>query len=320
MSQGYDRFIGIDIGKSSFDVAGLAEGQRGHFDNTAVGRSQLLGLLPPVGTCLIVLEATGGYERDLVGDMVSAGHHVSTANPRQVRDLARALGILAKTDRIDAVVIARFAELVRPLPQEYHRKQEEMRELIVRRRQLIEHRTAEKNRCEQGHSALVRKSLLRSIEAINKDIKQLDKALMELVDSDDEWKNRFDRLKSVPGVGEQTAVTLLAELPELGRLNRQQVAALVGVAPFNRDSGILRGKRAVWGGRAGVRSALYMAALSAKKHNPVISEFATRLLALGKPAKVVLTACMRKLLVIMNSMLRAQQKWEPRLANAAEAI
>ncbi|MBL6832666.1 MAG: transposase, partial [Pirellulales bacterium] len=194
---------------------------------------------------------------------------------------------------------------------------DELRELVARRRQLIDHRTAEKNRVRQGASPLVRKSLLRLIEVINKDIKAIDKAMLSLVQSDDDWRNKFDKIKEVTGIGPQTATTLVAEMPELGQVNRQEAAALVGVAPFNRDSGQFKGRRMVWGGRRSVRNALYMAALSAKKHNPVIREFAARLYAKGKPPKVVITACIRKLVVILNAMLKANQSWQPRLANAA---
>ena len=165
-----------------------------------------------------------------------------------------------------------------------------------------------------AHSSLVRKSVLKLIETLNKDIQRIEKAILQLVESNDDWRERFEKLKGVPGVGGQTAATLMAELPELGQLNRQQVAALVGVAPFNRDSGQFRGRRAIWGGRQSVRNALYMAALSAKKHNPVIREFAARLMAKGKPPKLVLTACMRKLLIILNAMLQSGDPWSPRVA------
>lgn len=317
MSQGYDDFVGIDVCKDNFDVCSAGSGPKGRFENTADGVSRLLPLLPPAGACLIVIEATGGYERQLVADLKTANHEVSVVNPRQVRDFARAFNILAKTDRIDAAVLAHFAEKVRPIPREKAGRIDELRELVARRRQLIDHRTAEKNRVRQGASPLVRKSLLRLIEVINKDIKAIDKAMLSLVQSDDDWRNKFDKIKEVTGLGPQTATTLVAEMPELGQVNRQEAAALVGVAPFNRDSGQFKGRRMVWGGRRSVRNALYMAALSAKKHNPVIREFAARLYAKGKPPKVVITACIRKLVVILNAMLKANQSWQPRLANAA---
>ena len=316
MSHGYDKFIGIDVCKDGFDVCCATSGPLGRFDNTADGVSRLLPLLPAAGTCLVVVEATGGYERQIVADLTTAGHQVSVVNPRQVRDFARAFNILAKTDRIDAAVLARFAEKVRPLPREKAGRIEELRQLVTRRRQLIEHRTAEKNRCAQGVSPFVRKSILRLIETINKDIKAIDKALLSLVQSDDDWRNKFEKIKEVTGLGTQTATTLVAEMPELGKVNRQQAAALVGVAPFNRDSGQFRGRRMVWGGRQSVRNVLYMAALSAMKHNEVIRNFAARLYAKGKPPKVVITACIRKLVVILNAILKTNQSWQPRLATA----
>jgi len=316
MSHGCDAFIGTDVCKDGFDVCCAGSGPLGRFDNTADGVSRLLPLLPAAGTCLVVVEATGGYERQLVGDLMTAGHHVSLVNPRQVRDFARAFNILAKTDRIDAAVLARFAEKVQPIPREKAGRIEELRQLVTRRRQLIEHRTAEKNRCAQGVSSFVRKNILRHIEMINKDIKAIDKLLLSLVQSDDDWRNKFDKIKEVTGLGTQTATTLVAEMPELGKVNRQQAAALVGVAPFNRDSGQFKGRRMVWGGRQSVRNVLYMAALSAMKHNPVIRDFAARLHAKGKPPKVVITACIRKLVVILNAILKANQSWQPRLATA----
>jgi len=316
MSHGYDKFVGIDVCKKALDVCCLGDGPPARFENTADGVSRLLPLLPPAGTCLIVVEATGGYEQQLVAELVSAGHQVSLVNPRQVRDFARAMNILAKTDRIDALVLARFAEKVRPIVREKDGKLAEIRELVTRRRQLVDIRTAERNRCLQNPSSYVRKSLQRSIDAVNRDIRAIEKLLLSLVRSDDNWRSKFDTLKEVEGIGPQTATSLVAELPELGKLNRQQIAALVGVAPFNRDSGQFRGKRTVWGGRKSVRTALYMATLSAIRHNPVIRAFATRLYAKGKPPKVVITACIRKLVVILNAMLKHNQRWQPRLAAA----
>lgn len=317
MSHGYDKFVGIDVSKDTLDVHGLPTGSPSRFDNTAEGRAQLLSFLPKAGTSLSVVEATGGYERGLVAEAVTAGHHIAVVNPRQVRDFAKAFNVLAKTDRIDASVIARFAETTRPEPVGYNERQEQLRELIVRRRQLIDHRTAEKNRCETARSSLVRNSVRKLIETINKDIARIDRAVLELVQSNDDWRDRYRRLSEVPGIGKQTAAVMLAELPELGHLNRQQVSSLVGVAPFNRDSGQFRGRRSIWGGRVGVRNVLYMAALSAKRSNPVIRAFAARLLAKGKPPKVVITACMRKLLTILNALLRSNERWAPRLETAS---
>jgi transposase len=306
-------FVGVDMSKQGFDAARHDEPRVRRFENTTEGRQAFLSQLPQPGTCLVVLEATGGYERALVADLTEAGQFVAVVNPRSVRDFARALGVLAKTDRIDAQVIARFAQTVRPVPRAYDQQQEQLSELVTRRRQLVEHRTAEMARKQQANSKIVRQSVQQLIDALNKDIRRIDQAILQLVASDDDWRARFELVKSVPGVGDQTAATLVAELPELGHLNRQQVSALVGVAPFNCDSGQFSGRRRIWGGRASVRNVLYMAALSASRHNPVIREFAARLKAVGKPAKLVLTACMRKLLVILNTMVHQNQPWNPRL-------
>jgi transposase len=310
-------FVGIDVSKHHLDVHFLEPQTAFRVPHTAEGRAQLLERLPAPGTCLIVLEATGGYERTLASELVAAGHAASVVNARQVRDFAKALGLLAKTDRIDAGVIARFAQQVQPRPlAESHEKQDQLDELVGRRRQLVDLRTAESNRRETSRTEPVRQSLQRSIDTINKDVKRLDKAILKLVQSHDQWQDRFELLKSMPGVGDVTAATLLAELPELGDLNRQQIAALVGVAPMNRDSGRSRGQRRIQGGRRSIRSTLYMAALTACRHNPVIRQFAQRLKAQGKAHKVVLTACMRKLLVILNTMVKTNTPWTPRFAIA----
>lgn len=317
MTPPYAHFLGIDIAKQHLDVAGFPDGSSRRFENQPEARAALLAQLPEPGGCLIVVEATGGYERALVGDLVMAGHHVAVVNPRPVRDFAKALGRLAKTDRLDARVLVEYARLVQPLPQAYTAQQDQLRELIVRRRQLVELRTGEKNRRENVTSPAVRESLQLVIDTLNKDLQRIEKAILKLVQAGDQWRDKFDRVRSVPGIGETTAATLVAELPELGQLNRREIAALVGVAPFNHDSGQFTGQRRVWGGRSGVRNVLDMAALSAKRHNPVIREFAARLLAQGKAAKVVITACMRKLLVILNTMQREQTSWQPRPAAAA---
>ena len=232
-------------------------------------------------------------------------------NPRQVRDFAKALGILAKTDKIDARVIAKFGELVRPRAvAKKHEKQDELDQLVTRRRQLINNRKAEKNRQGQAASGFVRKSIQRSLDHINKEIKRHDDQIAKLLESDDDWKNRAELLKTVPGVGDVTSSTLIAELPELGELSRKKIAALVGLAPYNCESGTMKGKQAIIGGRRSVRAALYMAALSARKHNPRIHEFANRLEDQGKPQKLILTACMRKLLTLINSMVKTNSPWK----------
>ena len=307
-------FVGIDVAKKSLDVATLPATTRRTFSHDVKGRRELLGNLPQPETCLVVVEATGGYERLLVADLLDAGHLVAVVNPRQVRDFAKALGILAKTDRIDAAVIARFGQQVEPRPlAEVHEKQGELDQLVTRRRQLVVLRTAEKNRFTMAHSKPVKRSLQLVIDTLNKEIKRIEKEILALVESDDQWQGKADILSSVPGVGNVTAATLIAQFPELGQINRQQAAALAGLAPFNRDSGKFKGKRSISGGRRTVRTALYMAALSAKTHNPLIRKFAERLKAEGKLPKVILTACMRKLLVILNTMLKTNTLWNPRI-------
>jgi transposase len=312
--EGISTIVGIDISKNSLDVHVLPAGNSSSVDNKTKGHQELIRRLPEPRTCLVVVEATGGYERQLVAELAAAGHCVAVANPRQVRDFAKAHGILAKTDRIDARVIARFGAEVHPRPlAEVRENLDELGQLVTRRRQLVNLRTAENNRKETISSKDVRKSIQLVVDTLNKEIKRVEKRILALVHSDDEWKGKADLLQSTPSVGKTTAATLLADLPELGTLNRQQIAALVGIAPLNRDSGKFRGKRSVWGGRASVRCALYMAVLSAKQHNPSIRAFAQRLEAQGKKPKVVITACMRKLLIILNAMVKTNTPWNPQL-------
>ena len=304
--------VGIDVAKDSLDVCLLPTEHHFTVTNDGDGFTQLVNELPAAGTCLVVLEATGGYQRRVVAALVAAGHAVAVVNPRQVRDFARGLGILAKTDRLDARVIARFGEQAQPRPVEISsEKQAELQELVTRRRQLVELRTAEKNRLETATAKTVRNNIRHHVEQLDKQILQLEEAIGEAVRSDPQLASRATLLKTVPGVGAVTVSNLLVDLPELGRLNRQQIAALVGLAPFNRDSGKFHGRRAIWGGRAAVRSVLYMAALTARRSNPIIRAFAQRLEATGKPFKVVLTACMRKLLVILNTMVQRNLPWNP---------
>lgn len=307
-------YVGIDVAKRSLDVYLASEDRSFTVNNDTAGSRQLLKQLPAAGSCLVVIEATGGYQSRVVGVLVAAGHQVAVVNPRQVRDFARGLGILAKTDRLDARVIARFGAQTDPRPVEIgSEKQAELRELVTRRRQLVEWRTAEQNRLETTRTKVVRKNVRHLIEQLDKQIRQLEEAIGELLQNEPELASKAAILETVPGVGPVTVTSLLVDLPELGRLDRQQVAALVGVAPFNRDSGKFHGRRAIWGGRAAVRSVLYMAALTARRSNPFIREFAQRLEAAGKPFKVVLTACMRKLLVILNSMIKNNLPWNPKL-------
>jgi transposase len=307
----FSQFVGIDVSKKTLDVSDYPATFSETVDNTDAGAGRLLARLPKAGSCLIVLEASGAYEKMIVTHLVNAGHVVSVVNARQVRDFAKALGILAKTDRIDARVIARFGRDVRPRAvAQTSEKQEELNQLVTRRRQLICQRTAEKNRTEAITSKVVRRSLNKNIQHLSKEIDSIDAEIVKLVKSDDEWKGKSHLIQSVPGVGEVTATTLIAEVPELGQLNRQKISSLVGVAPFNRDSGQFRGRRTIFGGRRGVRCVLYMAAMTARTHNPVIRAFAERLKAQGKLPKVIIVACMRKLLVILNTMVKNNSHWK----------
>jgi transposase len=317
MMDAVTHFVGIDVSKNTLDVHILETGVSFRSPSSPEERQKLIAQLPTPQTCLVVLEATGGYERSLVGDLVQAGHVVSVVNPGQVRSYANALGVKAKTDKVDAKVIARFGRDVKPRPKAAgHSQQTELDELVARRRQLIELRTAELNRRGTSLTKPVQQSLQRSLSAINKDLQKIDRAIRELVASHDDWQGRLQQLTSVPGVGTVTAMTLVAELPELGQLNRKEIAALAGVAPYTRESGQFRGQRRIWGGRATVRTALYMAALAATKFNPDLRAFAQRLRERGKKGKVVLVACMRKLLTILNTMVRDNTNWIPRLAPA----
>jgi transposase len=304
-------FIGIDVAKAQLEFAGRPSGVTGAVPNADDGIDALVAQLQACAPTLIVLEATGGYEAAVVAALATAGLPVVVANPRQVRDFARATGQLAKTDAIDAQVLALFAERVRPTPRPLlDEAAQALDSLLTRRRQLVEMLVAERNRLLIARPA-VRRNLQQHIRFLERRLREADDDLHTAVKASPLWRVKDDLLQSVPGVGRVVSLTLLAELPELGRLSSKEIAALVGVAPLARDSGTLRGKRLVYGGRAPVRAALYMAALVASKCNPVIRAFYLRLRAAGKPAKVALTACMRKLLVILNAMARSGTPWNP---------
>lgn len=305
-------WIGIDVAKDSLDVAWTTSNgvDRHSVGNSRSGHDTLLEQLPAPTDARVVVEATGGYERALVTALIEAGYRVAVVNPRQVRDFAKALGILAKTDRIDALVLARFGQQVEPrVLEEDPRQRAELMQLVARRRQLIELRTMESNRLQQATARTAQKSIRHVLKLLEKEIKHLEAEIARLLASDDDWRGKITLLSTVPGVAKVTSATLVAEVPELGRLNRQAIAALVGLAPFNDDSGRHRGTRRIAGGRASVRHVLYMAALSARRCNPVIRAFAERLAAQGKKPKVVIAACMRKLLVILNSMIKNNMPW-----------
>lgn len=302
-------FIGIDVSKARLDVAIRPSGESESVANDKTGIKALVKHLGEIQPALIVLEATGGVERQLTRALASAELPVVVVNPRQVRDFAKATGQLAKTDAIDAVVLARFAETVRPvlrpLPDEVTL---ELRALIARRRQITEMMVAERNRL-RGASQSVTKRIDAHIRWLEAELQRADKDLDQSIRQSPIWQENEDLLRSVPSIGPVISRTLLAELPELGQLNRKQIAALVGIAPLNWDSGTLRGRRAIWGGRASVRAVLYMAALVASRHNTVMRVFYKRLRDAGKAPKVALVACMRKLLTILNSMIKHKTRW-----------
>ncbi|HMS86008.1 MAG TPA: IS110 family transposase [Nitrospira sp.] len=301
-------FVGIDVSKTQLDVAQRPGGQY-TVPNTEAGITQLLACLAAEPPTVIVLEATGGVELPLMGALVAAGLPVVVVNPRQIRDFAKATGQLAKTDALDAQVLAHFADVIRPTPRPLPEAQtQELAAVVTRRRQLIEMLTAEKNRLASA-PAIIRTPLRDHITWLEQAVDQANTNLAETIRQSPLWREKEALWRSVPGIGPVLTSTLLANLPELGTLTHKQIAALVGVAPLNRDSGTLRGKRTVWGGRAQVRAALYMAAIVAARFNPVIRGFYQRLCVAGKVKKVALVACMRKLLTIVNAMLKHRTLW-----------
>lgn len=308
--------VGIDVSKQQLDIA-LRPGRRYSVPNHADGIAHLLADLTTVSPMRIVLEATGGLELPLTSALTLAGLPVVVVNPRQVRDFAKATGQLAKTDAMDAQILAQFAEVIRPEPRSLPDEQTQaLAALVTRRQQLIEMLTAEKNRLASARPA-IRKNLRAHIAWLERALEQADTDLAEAIRQSPVWHEKEELLRSVPGIGPVLTSTLLANLPELGTLTHKQIAALVGVAPLNRDSGMLRGRRTVWGGRARVRTALYMATIVAARFNPVIRSFYQRLCAAGKAKKVALVACMRKLLTIINAMLKHQTPWSPTVVHHA---
>ena len=296
--------IGIDVSKHTLEWAVHDQPRTQRCACDAEALDTLVRKLRTLTPRLVVLEATGGYERPVVQALHAADLPVAVINPRQARDYARALGILAKNDRLDAQVLARFAHDVQPKPSEKPDENQQKRaDLVARRRQLIQMRTAELNRLQQTAEAAVARSIGQVIELLEQQIAELDEQLEQAMQADDQARTQAHRLQSVVGIGPVTAHTLVNELPELGRCSRRQIAALVGVAPFNRDSGMMRGRRTIRGGRASVRTALYMATLTARRYNPVIRAYFDHLTARGKAFKVAITACMRKLLTHLNNLL-----------------
>lgn len=310
-----ESFVGIDVAKNTLDLRLEPVGESLHvaYDDAGIAeiRQRLLALSPT----LIVMEATGGLETRLACELAACGLPVAVINPRQARDFAKATGQLAKTDQVDAAVLAHFACAIRPAVRVL--KDADTRDLdglVTRRRQLIAMRVQETLRLGSAESKALQKNLKKHIAWLDKQITSLDDDLAKRLRTSDAWRTKDDLLQGIPGVGAVTSVTLLAKCPELGQLNRREIAKLTGVAPLANDSGKHRGKRFVWGGRADVRAVLYMATVSAIRCNPAIKAFADRLKQAGKPAKVVIVACMRKLLTIMNAMLKNNAPWTAKTA------
>lgn len=313
-------FIGIDVSKDTLDAATYTSNKKWRFSNDEAGISRLIETFSELAPALVVMEATGGYEVPSAYALYKAVIPCAVVNPREVRDFAKATKKLAKTDTIDAHVLAHFAALIKPEPRPLSDEQaQELEAIIARRRQVIGMLTAERNRLHTARKP-VRAAVKSHIEYLEKELSQIDFELKRRIEESPVQREKYNLLQSVPGVGPNISATLLIELPELGSLNRRQIAALVGVAPLNHDSGNKRGKRSPWGGRPQVRAALYMAALVAARFNPVISQFYNRLCYEGKAKKVALVACMRKLIIILNTMLKYHTTWhinQPVLAAAA---
>jgi transposase len=304
-------FVGIDVSKDRLDVHVCPTGQAFAIIRDGTGVEQLVSALRKLAPELIVLEATGGFEITVAAALASAGLPLAVVNPRQIRDFARATGRLAKTDALDAQVIALFAERIRPEPRPIaDADSQSLAELTARRRQVVEMIGMEANRLRQARNPRVQRMLRATLKTLAAQLAELDRDIGDAIKRSPVWRAADDLLTSVPGVGDVTAHTLIADLPELGQLDRRQVAALVGVAPINRDSGQMRGKRTIAGGRTDVRNALYMATLSATRWNPVISKHYKSLVERGRPKKVALVACMRRLLGILNAIMRTKTQWQ----------
>lgn len=306
------QFVGIDVSKTHLDVASYPKTQQWKLANDETGIATLIHDLQKSQTDLVVLEATGGLERPVAEALVKAGFQVAVVNPRQVRHFAKAKGLLAKTDVLDAKVLAQYGESMkpeaRPLPDE---QTQQLQNLLARRRQLVEMLKAEKNRKSRAHST-IQPQIQTHIDWLEQQLKLIDQEIEKLQKNNRTWHEKAAVLQSVPGVGPVLSATMLGNLPELGSLSHKQISALVGVAPFNQDSGKWKGQRVVWGGRKHVRTVLYMSTISAVKCNAVIRRFYQRLRSAGKPFKVAIIACMRKLLTILNAMVKHQSPWQPR--------
>jgi transposase len=309
MKTNQESFIGIDIAKTHLDIAIGKEGQTLRINNEAIEVEKVISQLKHIRPSLIVMEASGGLEKPLLVQFGQAALPVAVINPRRVRDFAKATGRLAKTDKIDAQALAHFAQTLQPEPQSLPSEEQEwLSSLVSRRRQLVRMRSMEKNRLHVIHPDLV-SHVQEVIAYLSKEIESLEEQIEQAIKDNTAWHEKASLYTSAKGIGDRAAAILLAELPELGLYNRRKIAALVGLAPFNKDSGNRRGKRRIFGGRASVRSVLYMSTLTAIRHNPVIRRYYQKLLARGKEKKVAITACMRKLLTILNAMARDNRPW-----------
>lgn len=305
------KVVGIDVSKQALDFFIRPTGEQGQCTNDSAGIVSLVKVLQEASPDLVIVEATGGFEMEAVIAVAHAGMHIAAVNPRQVRDFAKALGRLAKTDAIDAEVLAHFGEVTKPEPKMLADEASlELAGLVTRRQQLIEMMTMERNRLAVARASM-RPPIQKHITWLKVQLDDTDSEMKRLIRNSPVWRQKDDLLQSVKGVGLQASAMLMARLPELGTLNRKQIASLVGLAPFNRDSGTLKGRRTIWGGRSDVRKVLYMAALVATRHNPTLKAFYARLVAAGKPKKLALTATMRKLLCILNAMVRTGTAWQP---------
>lgn len=304
-------YVGVDVAKDRLDIHVRPSGDAFVVARDHEGLNDLVERLRGLSPALVVLEATGGFEVTVAAALSSAGLPLAVVNPRQIRDFARSTGRLAKTDALDAAAIAHFAEAIQPEPRALpDDRSRELGELVARRRQVIDMMVAENHRARELRNPRLRKRIARHVAALQKELAEIEKDLDDSIRGTPIWRERDDLLRSVPGIGNATARTLLADLPELGSLDRKQIAALAGLAPFNRDSGKLRGRRMIRGGRAPVRCALYMATVVASRCNPTIATFYKRLRAAGKPGKVAIIACMRKLLTILNAIIRDRTPWQ----------
>ena len=303
-------FVGVDVSEAQLDVHLLPGGERARFSRDRRGIARLVAWLASKGRLLVVAEATGGLERGLGAALAQAGIALAVVNPRQIRDFARAAGLLAKTDRLDAYALALYGERLRPVARPPRSAADQaLAALVLRRRQLAQLIEAEHNRARRTDEPLVLRSIKTHLGWLEQAIGEFERAIERRLEASPLWRERAALLASVPGVGKVTIATLIGLLPELGQLDRRAVAALVGVAPFARDSGLMKGRRTIWGGRAHVRAVLYMAALVAVRHNPALRAFYQRLVAAGKAKKLALTAAMRKLLVTLNAIVRDLQPW-----------